>query len=91
MSKKGKHQSVDKELRQSIRWLESLAAVKKVVLCIVECARHRYKPGVLKYQRPAPGGCIIKAYGGNGVMDVYVKVDEEHLDGLLGQIKERYE
>jgi hypothetical protein len=91
MSKRGRHTSVEKELKHSIRWLENLPFVNKVVLCLYSSARHRYTPGTLRFQRVAPGGAILKAYGGNGLMDVYVKVAEEHLEDFVKQLSERYD
>lgn len=90
MNKKGKHQSVDKELKPSIAWLESQDCVAKVVLGLCECARHAYKPGTLRFQMDAAGGIKIKAYGGNGVIDIYVKVDDEAKGDLLAKIKSRW-
>lgn len=90
-NKKGKHKSVDKELKPSIQWLESFEAVEKVVLGLCESARHSYKPGTLRYQMDRPGGIKIKAYGGNGVIDIFVKVSEEHKSTLLDLILKRWE
>lgn len=88
--KKGSHKSVDKELRPSIQWLESLPYVRKVVLGLCESARHAYKPGTLRYQMDAPGGVKVKAYGGNGVIDVYVKVSLENKEEFQGKLLERW-
>lgn len=74
-SKRGKHRSLDCDLDRSVRWLESLSAVSKVVLKIPECCRHAYPPGHLKVQRDSPGGMIVKGFSGKGVIDLYVKVD----------------
>lgn len=89
-AKRGKHTSVEKELRRSICWLESLDIVNKVVFCPFERARHSHTPGVLKYQRKSLGGCIVKAYGGNGIMDIYVKVSLENLNDFLGLLSNKY-
>jgi hypothetical protein len=90
MSKKGKHKTIDKELKPSVSWLESLPYVKKVVLGIAESARHKYSPGTLKYQFDQPGGVKIKAYGGKGVMDLYVKITPEHKPEFLKRLSERW-
>lgn len=88
--KRGSHKSVDKELKPSIQWLESLPCVHKVVLGLCESARHAYKPGTLRYQMDAPGGVKVKAYGGNGVIDVYVKVSEEDKDDFQDKLLGRW-
>jgi hypothetical protein len=90
MNKKGKHQTVDKELKPSISWLESQDCVAKVVLGLCESARHAYTPGTLRFQMDAPGGVKLKAYGGNGVIDLYVKVCEDDKEGLLEKIAARW-
>jgi len=72
----GRHTSVDKELKQAIRWLESLPIVKKVILGFCEAARHKYSPGTLQYAQDARGGVNLKAYGGTGIMKVYVQTDD---------------
>lgn len=89
--KRGQHTSVMKELKKSITWLESLPYVERVIFGRVECARHAYTPGHLRFQMDAPGGIKIKGYGGTGIMDVYIKVDADHVQELLTKIKERYE
>ncbi len=89
-NKRGKHKSIDSELKPSVKWLESLPYVKKVVLGIAESARHRYSPGTLKYQSDQPGGIKIKAYGGNGVMDLYVKVTPKDKKELLQRLSDRW-
>ena len=91
MNKRGKHRSVDAELKPSLAWLESLPYVTKVVLGLCESARHAYKPGTLRYQMDAKGGIKIKAYGGNGVIDIYVKVSSEDKETLLAKMKDRWQ
>lgn len=90
-SKKGKHKTVEKELKQSIKWLESQEVVTKLVLGIGESARHSYTPGTIRYQMDAPGGVKMKAYGGTGVMDLYVKVKDEHKATLLEKVEKRWQ
>ena len=89
--KRGKHKSVDKELRPSLAWLESLPEVCKVVLGLCESARHAYPPGTLRYRRDVAGGFKLNAYGGNGVIDVFVKVDPSDKAYVLLRIKERWD
>lgn len=89
--KRGRHKSVDKELKPSLAWLESQPIVKKVVLGLCESARHSYSPGTLRYQMDAPGGIKVKAYGGNGVIDMFVKVGADDKEALLGLMTERWD
>lgn len=90
MDKKGKHKSVDKELKPTMSWLQGLEIVEKVVLGFCESARHAYAPGTLRYRGDSPGGIKINAYGGNGVIDVYVKVSDENKPLLLEKISDRW-
>ena len=91
-SKKGKHKTVDKELKPSIAWLESINYVEKVILGLCESARHKYKPGTLRYQMDLVGGLSLKAYGGRGVMNVHVKIDKaKYKEDLLAKLKKRWD
>jgi len=88
MNKKGSHQTVMKELKPAIRWLESLPYVQRVILNRTETARHAYKPGFIRFQMTANGGIKIKGYAGNGIMDIYIKTNQP--DTLIEAIKERF-
>lgn len=90
MSKKGRHKTVDKELKKSIKWLESLDVVEKLCLGISEAARHAYTPGHLRFQMRVDGGCKLKAYGGRGVIDLFVKVSPQNVDVFLKMLSTRY-
>lgn len=72
---RGKHQSLDKDLNKSIRWLESVAGVKKIVIGISEACRHKYPPGHLRFKKDVDGGIKINAYSGNGVVDLFIKIN----------------
>ena len=76
MTKLGKHKSIDKDLRQSINWLKNLDCVDRVILGFCEAARHKYTPGTLRYKSDVRGGIKLNAYGGNGVIDIYVKTTD---------------
>ena len=67
-----KHKSIGKELKPSLRWLSSIADIKKIVLGRCESCRHRYAPGTLRVQNEKKGGINLKAYGGNGIIDIFV-------------------
>ncbi len=86
----GRHTSIEKELKKSIKWLESLSAVEKVILGVYESARHHYTPGFLRATREVVGGINLNAYGGNGVMKMFVKVKKENVEGFLEALKDRY-
>jgi hypothetical protein len=89
--KRGKHKSVDKELRPSISWLESLPEVLKVVIGLCESARHSFPPGALRYRLDVAGGIKINAYGGKGVIDIFVKVANEDKQNLIAKLKDRWD
>jgi hypothetical protein len=90
MSKRGRHRSADPELERSLRWLESLTIVKKVILGLTENSRHKFPPGFLKIQMPVAGGIKLKGFSGNGVVDLFVRVEPEHLGELTAVIELRY-
>lgn len=75
MSKKGRHKSLDKAMRLSIRWIESISCIKKVVLGISESCRHKYAPGTLRFKSDVEGGIKINGYSGLGVTDIFIKID----------------
>lgn len=72
---KGKHTSLDKHLKSNILWLEELPGVNKVVLGISEACRHRYAPGTIRFKRDVDGGVKLNGYSGNGVIDIFVRID----------------
>lgn len=72
---RGKHQSLDKDLKKSIRWLETVPGVKKIVIGISESCRHRYAPGQLRLKADVDGGIKINGYSGNGVVDLFIKIE----------------
>lgn len=90
MGKRGKHKSLTSDLDRSVRWLESLPAVTKVVLGRTENCRHTYSPGFIRHQRDIPGGFYIKGYSGNGVVDIYVGVEPSERENVKALILERF-
>ncbi len=75
MSLQGKHKSMGKILKRSIRWLENIPAVSKVVLGFSEACRHKYAPGTLRFKMDVDGGIKINGYSGTGVTDIFVKIE----------------
>lgn len=71
---RGRHKSLDKDLKRSIRWLENIQAVKKIVIGISEACRHKYAPGHLRFKLDVDGGIKINGYSGNGVVDLFIKI-----------------
>lgn len=89
-SKRGRHKSADHALDRSLRWLESLEIVKKVILGITENTRHKFTPGHLKIQMTVQGGLKFKGYSGNGVVDIFVRIEPEHVARLSELIALRF-
>jgi len=89
-SKKGKHTSIDKELKKSVKWLEGMECVKKVVFTSCESCRHSYAPGTLRYSRDEAGGVRLIGHGGKGIMNIYVKLDDGAKDGFLEKLKDKF-
>lgn len=74
MAKQGRHKSMDKDLKRSVRWLENLAGIEKVILSFSEACRHKYPPGTLRFKQDVDGGIKINGYSGKGVTDIFVKI-----------------
>lgn len=89
MEKTGRHKSLGKDLKRSVQWLMSVSAVTKVVIGISECCRHHYAPGTLRWKMDAPGGIKINGYSGNGVTDLFIRIDpieeREHIKQILAE------
>ena len=75
MSKKAKHQSIEKELKRNLLWLEKLDCITKVVIGISEACRHRYSPGVIRFRSDVDGGIKVNGYSGKGVTDIFLRLD----------------
>ncbi len=75
MSLQGKHQSMDKDLKRSVKWLETIPVVKKVVLGFSEACRHKYSPGCIRFKMNVNGGIKANGYSGKGVTDLFIKID----------------
>lgn len=71
----GRHTSLDKHLKRSIKWLASNKEVTKIVLGLSENCRHKYPPGCLKFKRNVAAGFKINGYSGNGVIDIFIKIE----------------
>ncbi len=72
---KGKHTSIDKHLKKNILWIETLPSVQKVVIGISEACRHKYSPGFIRFKSDVDGGIKVIGYSGNGVMDIFIRID----------------
>lgn len=73
---KGPHHHFGKELKRSLKWLESLACVSKITMGSAEGARHAYTPGHMKYQMDTVTGAKLIAYSGNGVVNIFVSLSD---------------
>ena len=71
----GRHQSLDSHVKKSLAWLKTLPGVAKIVIGISESCRHRFAPGFIRFKLDVEGGIKINAYSGNGVTDLFIKID----------------
>lgn len=71
---KGRHTSLDKSLKPSIRWIEHLSPISKVILGFSKACRHKYPPGHIRFKRDMDGGIKVNGYSGNGVIDIFLKI-----------------
>lgn len=87
MALQGRHTSLDKHAKRSILWIESIPAVKKVVLGFSESCRHKYSPGHIRFKSNVAGGIKVNSYSGNGVTDIFIKIDpiaqREHVKQMI--------
>ncbi len=87
----GRHTTLDKHVKRSVAWLETIPFVKKVVLGFSESCRHRYSPGHLRFRMNVRGGFKVNAYSGNGVTDMFIKIEPiEERDRVKYMIEERF-
>jgi len=72
---RGKHTSVNRELKNAVMWLEQQEYVTKVVIGPYHNCRHNHRIGSLKYQRDVDAGLKINGYCGDGIRDIFAYVD----------------
>jgi hypothetical protein len=91
MSKRGRHRSLAKDLKNSVIWLERINEVNRVIIGISESCRHQYTPGTLRVRREVLGGIILSGYSGRGVTDLYINIDPvEEIDRVVALIERRF-
>jgi hypothetical protein len=90
MSKKGRHKSVEKNLRRSVKWLESREKVTRVILGLTDNCRHSYSAGAIRHRRDVPGGFKANGYGGCVIIDMFIGVEPEDLEDVKKEIKEKF-
>lgn len=78
---RGRHQSVPKELKKEIKWLEDNGV--KVILGLCECARHKFPPGKIKVLREMDGGLKANGYSGNGIINIFLRCKNETIKNKL--------
>ena len=71
---KGKHKTLQKDLKRSVLWLEKQPNVNKVILSFTECCRHKYPPGYIRCKQELEGGLTANGYSGTGVTDLFIRV-----------------
>lgn len=72
---KGKHTSLDKDLKKIVSWIEQLPHVKKVILSFTESCRHKYPSGHIRLRTDVDAGVKASGYFGNGVIDMVIVID----------------
>jgi len=64
-----------KDLKRSVKWLETIPSIKKVVLGFSEACRHKYAPGCIRFKMDVDGGIKVNGYSGKGVTDIFIKIE----------------
>jgi hypothetical protein len=90
MTKRGRHTSVDKNLRRAVLWLESLETVRRVILGFTESCRHSFPAGHLRHRHDVPGGFKMNGYGGSTIVDIFVGLDDEDLENVKALIEAKF-
>lgn len=91
MAIKGRHKTLDKHVKHNVAWIEAIPSVTKVVLGFSESCRHRYPPGHIRFRMNVRGGFKVNAYSGNGVTDIFIKIDPiENRDLVKEMIANRF-
>lgn len=70
----GKHKSLDKDLKTSMKKVSTIPEVSKIVLGFSECCRHKYPPGHIRFKQDVDGGIKVNGYSGKGVTDIFIKI-----------------
>ena len=87
-----RHKSLDKDVKHNIAWIQDLTYVTKVVIGISESCRHKYSPGHIRFKMNVDGGIKINAYSGNGVTDLFIKIEPvSERENVKELIKKRFE
>ena len=87
----GKHQSMGKDLKRSVKWLETIPSITKVVLGFSEACRHKYSPGHIRFKMDVDGGIKVNGYSGKGVTDIFIKIDPiEDRDNVKAQLAAKF-
>ena len=87
----GRHKSLDTHVKKNIDWVKTLAHVSKIVIGISESCQHKYPPGHLRFKMDVLGGIKINAYSGNGVTDLFIKIDPiTERDTVKKQLHKRF-
>lgn len=82
----GRHRTLDKHVKRSVTWIETIPEITKIVLGFSESCRHRYPPGHIRFKMNVRGGFKVNAYSGIGVTDIFIKVEPIESRELVKQM-----
>ena len=87
-----KHKSLDNNVKHNVAWIRGLSGITKIVIGISESCRHKYPPGHIRFKIDVEGGIKVNAYSGNGVTDLFIKIDPiSERENIKTAIKNRFE
>jgi hypothetical protein len=89
-SKRGKHRSSCKDGERTLRWLESLPEVEKVILNHTRGCSHRFPPGHLRFQQAKQGGLTASLHVSYGVTNLFIGISDDNTNLLLEKIREKF-
>lgn len=71
-----KHQTLHKEVKINVNRLRAHKFIKRISIGPYENCRHKYRPGVLKFQRETSSGWKINGYDGSGIYTLYIYLEQ---------------
>lgn len=88
---RGKHTTIAGKLGRSVKWLESVDGVHKVVLGITSACRHKYSEGYIKVLGDNRGGFRARGYSSIGVVELFIRIYSDKKKVLiLEQIEDKF-
>ena len=89
---RGKHETVHRDARQAMAWLDSQPEVRKVILGPYKpgSGRGGRKAGCLVFRNECPAGVRVHATTGDGLLELTLLVDPDRRPAFLDKLAARW-